>query len=61
MRINMLRGTVADQPIDSIITQANEQPNPRLDSFLERILAAYPKAQEIPVAQRPTYGKGRLN
>ena len=54
MRINNLRGTVADRPIDSRVVQDNgSQP-----SMMQRIQTAYPEVQQVDVSQLSRYGKG---
>lgn len=54
MRINRLRGNVADRPIDSVVVEDDRRPNPTM----RRIVAMEPRVEQIDVAKRPTYDKG---
>jgi hypothetical protein len=54
MRINRLRGNVADQPIDSQVVQNDT----RAPSTMESIVARQPEVNYVEVTRRPTYTKG---
>jgi hypothetical protein len=54
MRINDLRGTVADRPIDSRVVQ--EPPYPGSD--MQRIQAVYPEVQQVDASRLARYTKG---
>lgn len=53
MRINVLRGNVADMPIDSQVVQDDPRP-----STMESIVARQPEVNYVEVTRRPPYTKG---
>ena len=54
MRINKLRGTVADRPIDSRVVQ-NDGGQP---SMMQKIQTAYPEVEQVDASQLSDYIKG---
>jgi hypothetical protein len=54
MRINQLRGYVADRPIDSRVVQDDSYVRPAM----QRILAVQPQVEQVDVRSLPNYDKG---
>jgi len=54
MRINTLRGSVADRPIDSRVVE--EAPGP--GTLMEKIVGVRPEVERVDVSRRPDYDKG---
>ena len=54
MRINRLRGNVADRPIDTTVVQGDDAPR----SAMDRIVLMHPQTEQVEVSRRPTYTKG---
>jgi hypothetical protein len=54
MRINDLRGSVADRPIDSRVVQDGSYPG----TAMARIQTAMPDIQQVHVSKRSDYDKG---
>jgi hypothetical protein len=54
MRINKLRGTIADRAIDSQVAQDESETN----STMNRINAIQPRVEHVDVSRLPQYEKG---
>ena len=54
MRINELRGNVADRPIDSHVIQDDTAAG----NTMQRIVAMQPQIEQVQVSRRPNYEKG---
>jgi hypothetical protein len=54
MRINELRGSVADRPIDAQVIQSNSYPI----STMEKIVAVRPQVQQVDASRLSRYDKG---
>ena len=54
MRINDLRGSVADRPIDSRVVQDDRHP----ESAMQRIVEVYPEVQQVDASRVARYTKG---
>jgi hypothetical protein len=54
MRINDLRGSVADRPIDSRVVRDDNYPG----STMDRILAVRPEVQQVDASRLSDYDKG---
>lgn len=54
MRINALRGTVADQPIDARVVQQQEG-SPKI---MDQILTVRPEVQQVDASRLSDYDKG---
>jgi len=54
MRVNQLRGYVADRPIDSVVVQDS----PSVRPAMERILTVQPQVEQVDIRSLPNYGKG---
>jgi hypothetical protein len=54
MRINELRGTVADRPIDAVVVQREGYPR----SAMQRITEADPEVQQVNVSTLSRYQRG---
>lgn len=54
MKVNCLRGNVADRPIDSHVMQDDYAAN----NTMQGITAMQPQIEQVPVRRRPNYDKG---
>ena len=54
MRINELRGNVADRPIDSHVIQDDAGAS----NSMQRIVAMQPQVEHVQVSRHPNYNKG---
>lgn len=54
MRINQLRGSVADRPIDARVVPTDSHSTPMMD----QIVAARPQVQQVDVSRLSAYDKG---
>ena len=54
MRINRLRGNVADRPIDSHVVRDDAA----AENAMQRIVAMQPQVEQVQVSKRPNYEKG---
>jgi hypothetical protein len=54
MKINDLRGSVADRPIDARVVRSDGYPV----STMDKIMAVRPEVQQVDVSRRSDYEKG---